>query len=106
MTVKEANGLTKNKNALPEQLSDAIFRAAKPVAGKTTSFGVALATGEQVVVILKKVTPGIMNDEDKKQMALAQKNLAKAFGQSEFNAMLASLETKADVSVKNQVAKQ
>jgi peptidyl-prolyl cis-trans isomerase D len=106
LTVKEANGLTKNKNALPEQLSDAIFRAAKPVAGKTTSFGVALATGEQVVVILKKVTPGIMNDEDKKQMALAQKNLAKAFGQSEFNAMLASLETKADVSVKNQVAKQ
>ncbi|NOS73610.1 MAG: peptidylprolyl isomerase [Methyloglobulus sp.] len=105
LTVKEANGLTRNKNALPEQLSDAIFRAAKPVAGKPASFGVALATGEQVVVNLKKVTPGIMNDEDKKQMALAQKNLAKAFGQSEFNAMLASLETKADVSVKNQVAK-
>jgi peptidyl-prolyl cis-trans isomerase D len=80
----------------------AIFRAAKPVAGKSTSFSVSLNSGEQVVISLKKVTPGIVSDEDKKQMELAKKNLAKAFGQSEFNAMLASLEDKADVSIKAQ----
>ena len=102
LTVKEANGLTRNKNTLPEQLSDAIFRVAKPVAGKATTFGVYLSTGEQVVVNLKKVTLGIMNDEDKKQLELAKKNLAKAFGQSEFNAMLASLQANADVSIKTQ----
>lgn len=102
LTVKEVNGLTRNKNTLPEQLSDAIFRAAKPVAGKSTSFGVSLNSGEQVVISLKKVRPGVVSDEDKKQMELAKKNLAKAFGQSEFNAMLASLEDKADVSIKAQ----
>jgi peptidyl-prolyl cis-trans isomerase D len=102
LTVKEVKGLTRNKNTLPEQLSDAIFRAAKPVAGKSTSFSVSLNSGEQVVISLKKVTPGIVSDEDKKQMELAKKNLAKAFGQSEFNAMLASLEDKADVSIKAQ----
>jgi peptidyl-prolyl cis-trans isomerase D len=102
LTVKEITGLTRNKNTLPEQLNDAIFRAAKPVAGKVATFGVALSSGEQVVVNLKKVTPGIMGDEDKKQLELAKKNLAKAFGQSEFNAMLASLQTKADVSIKTQ----
>jgi peptidyl-prolyl cis-trans isomerase D len=35
-------------------------------------------------------------------MELAKKNLAKAFGQSEFNAMLASLQANADVTIKAQ----
>jgi peptidyl-prolyl cis-trans isomerase D len=103
LAVKEATGLTRSKNTLPEQLNDAIFKAAKPVAaGKATTFVVGLSTGEQVVVSLKKVAAGIMSDEDKKQMELAKKNLAKAFGQSEFNAMLASLQANADVSIKTQ----
>jgi peptidyl-prolyl cis-trans isomerase D len=102
LTVKEASGLMRNKNTLPEQLSDAIFRAAKPADGKATILSVALSTGEEAVISLKKVTPGVMSDEDKKQMELAKKNLAKAFGQSEFNAMLASLQANADVSIKAQ----
>ncbi|MEQ1543671.1 SurA N-terminal domain-containing protein [Methyloglobulus sp.] len=102
LAVKESTGLTRTKNSLPEQLNDAIFKAAKPVAGKATMFAVGLSTGEQVVVSLKKVAIGVISDEDKKQMELAKKNLAKAFGQSEFNAMLASLQTKADVSIKSQ----
>jgi peptidyl-prolyl cis-trans isomerase D len=105
LTVQQVNG-ARNKAALPEQLSDAIFKAAKPVAGKNTIIGVALATGEQVVVSLKKVTPGIMSEEDKKQMDLAKKNLAKAFGQSEYNALLASLQAKADITVKSQTKPQ
>jgi peptidyl-prolyl cis-trans isomerase D len=102
LAVKESIGLARSKNALPEQLSDAIFKAAKPVAGKATTFTVGLPTGEQVVVSLKKVAIGVISDDDKKQMELAKKNLAKAFGQSEFNAMLASLQANADVSIKAQ----
>lgn len=101
LTVQQVSG-ARNKIALPEQLGEAIFKAAKPVAGKTTIFTVAMPSGEQVVVNLKKVTPGSMGADDKKQLDLAKKNLAKAFGQSEFNAMLASLQANADVTVKPQ----
>jgi peptidyl-prolyl cis-trans isomerase D len=105
LTVQQASG-SRNKMTLPEQLGDTIFKAAKPAAGKVTIINVALPKGEQVVVSLKKVIPGVMSDEDKKQLELAKKNLAKAFGQSEFNSMLASLQAKADVSVKNQAKVQ
>ncbi|MBM4207324.1 MAG: peptidylprolyl isomerase [Gammaproteobacteria bacterium] len=102
LTVKEAKGLTRTKSALPEALTDAIFKAAKPVAGKPSIFTVALPAGEQALVSLSNVAPGVMSDDDKKQMELAKKNLAKAFGQAEFNALLASLEGSADISVKKQ----
>lgn len=106
LAVKEVTGLTRSKSTLPEQLNDAIFKAAKPVTGKATTLAVPMSTGEQVVVSLKKVTPGVMGEDDKKQLELAKKNLAKALGQSEFNAMLASLQAKADVSIKTQPTRQ
>ncbi len=106
LTVQQATGLMRNKAALPEQLVDAIFKAAKPLQGKTAIISVPLPTGEQTVVSLKKVTPGVMSEEDKKQLELAKKNLAKAFGQSEFNAMLASLQANADVTIRTQPARQ
>jgi peptidyl-prolyl cis-trans isomerase D len=52
-----------------------------------------------VVASLSKVTPGVMTEEDKKRMDLARKNIARAFGQTEFNALLGSLEADADISV-------
>ena len=109
LTVQQVTGLTRTKTSLPEELRDAIFKAAKPLPNKTTTFVVPLffgITGEQVVVSLKKVTPGIMSDDDKKQMDLAKKNLAKEFGQSEFNAMLASLQANADVTIKTHSSPQ
>ena len=106
LAVKEVTGLTRSKSTLPEQLNDAIFKAAKPVTGKATTLAVPMSTGEQVVVGLKKVTPGVMGEDDKKQLELAKKNLAKALGQSEFNAMLSSLQAKADVSIKTQPTRQ
>ncbi len=100
LEVKKITGLTRNKTDIPEQLSDAIFKAAKPVGGKATVFLAALPTGEQVVVSLSKVTPGVMSEQDKKQMELARKNIARAFGQTEFNALLSSLEADADITVR------
>ena len=106
LTVKVATGLTRNKTDLPPQLTDAIFKAPKPKAGKATFFTVALPTGEQIIASLKKAEPGKMSDDDKKRLDLAKKNLAMAFGQAEFDAFLASLEEKADVSVKAQAERQ
>ena len=58
-----------------------------------------LPAGEQAVVSLTKVTAGVMTEDDKKQLDLATKNIAKAFGQTEFNALVNSLQADADVSV-------
>ena len=62
-------------------------------------FVAALPSGEQVVVSLLKVTAGIMSEDDKKQLELAKKNIANAFGQTEFNQVLNSLQAEADVEV-------
>lgn len=107
LTVQEAASISRNKAAaMPEQFIQATFKAAKPLPGKTTIFTVPLSSGEQIVASLKKVTPGIMSEDDKKQMELAKKNLAKAFGQSEFNAMLATLQANADVTINKQPTRQ
>ena len=100
LPVKTVAGLTRSKDDVPLPLSEAIFKAAKPVAGKPTIFIAELPEGEQVVVSLSKVKEGVMTEDDKKQLELANKNIAKAFGQTEFNALINSLQADADISVK------
>jgi len=100
LQVKTVAGLTRNKEDVSLALSQAIFKAAKPVGGKPTVFIAELPAGEQAVVSLSKVTEGAMTEDDKKKMELATKNIAKAFGQTEFNALIYSLQADADISVK------
>ncbi|MCK9620072.1 MAG: SurA N-terminal domain-containing protein [Methylobacter sp.] len=100
LQVKTATGLTRSKEDVPLPLSQAIFKAAKPVGGKPTVFIAELPAGEQVVVSLSKVKEGAMTEDDKKQMELATKNIAKAFGQTEFNALINSLQADADIEVR------
>jgi peptidyl-prolyl cis-trans isomerase D len=97
--LKTEKGLIRGKNKLPESLSDAIFKAAKPIGDKPSVFLTVLPSGEQVVVSLSKVTAGVMSEDDKKQLDLAKKNIAKALGQTEFNQVLNSLQSEADVEV-------
>jgi peptidyl-prolyl cis-trans isomerase D len=99
LEIKTAKALARGKSTLPEQLNDVIFKAAKPVGGKPSVFIAELPAGEQVVVSLSKVTPGVMSEDDKKQMDLAKKNIANAFGQIEFNQVLNSLQAEADIEV-------
>lgn len=100
LDVKSAKQLTRRAADLPLPLREAIFKAAKPVGGKSSVFIASLPSGDQVVASLAKVTEGVMSDSDKKQLDLAKKNIANAFGQAEFNAVLNSLEAGADISVK------
>jgi peptidyl-prolyl cis-trans isomerase D len=98
--IKPLTGLTRSKTDAPTQLNQAIFKAAKPLGDKPTVFTTELPSGEQVVVSVSKVQEGVMSDDDKKQLQLAIKNLGKAFGQADFNALINSLQAKADISVK------
>jgi len=106
LEIKAEKGLARGKNKLPEQLSEAVFKAAKPVGGKPSVFIAVLPSGEQVLVSLTKVTAGIMSEDDKKQMELAKKNIANAFGQTEFNQVLNSLQVEADVEINTKAQVQ
>ena len=106
LKINTDKGLVRGKNKLPEQLNNAIFKAAKPLGGKPSVFIAALPSGEQVVVSLSRVTAGIMSEDDKKQMELAKKNIANAFGQVEFNQVLSSLQAEADIEVNTKAQVQ
>lgn len=98
--VKKLTGLARNRNDVPVELRQGIFKAAKPIGDKATVFITELASGEQAVVSVSKVQEGVMSADDKKQLSLAIKNIGKAFGQADFNALINSLQAKADISVK------
>lgn len=99
LSIKKVTGLSRNKPQLPEQFADAIFKAAKPAGDKPSVVIVPMPTGEQVIVSINKVTAGVMSDDDKKKLELAKKNIAHAFGQAEFNAVVNSLQSSADIKI-------
>lgn len=106
LDVKQAAGVTRNVSSLPPQVTEALFKAPKPVGDKPSIFTVTLPTDEQVIVSLNKVTDGVLTEEDKKQLDLAKKNIGNALGQSEFNAAMNSLQAKADITIKEKAPAQ
>ena len=102
LDVKKFTDMTRSKGDVAWQVSQAVFKAAKPLAGKTTVITVAEASGSQSVVNLLAVTDGVMTEDDKTKQDLAKVNMAKAFGQAEFAATLESLRTNADVKINIQ----
>jgi len=96
-------GLKRQNKIIPWQINQAAFKAAKPVDEKVTIFTVALPAGEQNLVQLTKVVAGVMSKDDKKQQKLAVMNMSKAFSQATFNAVLNSLQTRADVMIRTDI---
>lgn len=105
LDVKKLTGYTRNKTEIPEALSDAVFKAAKPAGDKPSILIAALPDGAQAVVSLTKVTPGVISEDDKKKMDLATQNIARAFGQADFNSMLSSLEADAEITIRKEEIK-
>ncbi|MGR9052201.1 MAG: SurA N-terminal domain-containing protein, partial [Gammaproteobacteria bacterium] len=101
LNYKKFDGLTRTSTDVSPQLLEAVFKAAKPEGGKASVFVVALDTGDQAVVNLSHVEPGAMSEDDKKRMELALTNIARAYGQTMFNAVLDSLQNQADITVKS-----
>jgi peptidyl-prolyl cis-trans isomerase D len=99
LPVQKVADLTRMKKDFNVMLNEAIFKAAKPIADKPTIFTVALPTHEQVIVSLSNVHDGVMTEEDKKRTEMAKKNISKAIGDSEFNALINTLQEKADIEI-------
>lgn len=99
LKVKKFSDLTRASGDLDWHVNQAIFKAAKPAEGKATVITVADPTGAQTVINLLSVTDGVMSESDKSKKKLAETNMAKAFGQADFNATLSSLQSTADISI-------
>jgi len=102
LKVKKIPGLTRNSSDLTRPISQAIFKAAKPLTDKPTILVATGANGSQTVVSLLKVTTGVMSESDKQKQQLAEKNIANAFGQATFSAVLSGLEARADISIRTK----
>ncbi|MDQ7091140.1 MAG: SurA N-terminal domain-containing protein [Methylococcales bacterium] len=100
LELKHNPTLVRNNKELPWQVSQAIFKASKPLTDKPTLLTVGLETGEQYVMRINKVTEGVMSESDKKQLKLAQLNIGKALGEATFEAVLNSLQANTEVTMK------
>ena len=99
LEVQTFSGLTRANGDFSWQVNQAVFKAAKPVDGRSTIVLVAEPSGAQSVINLVAVTEGVMTESDKAKQELAENNLAKAFGQADFNAFINSLRASADIKV-------
>lgn len=100
LTLKKLNGLTRVGAELPPVVNQAIFRAAKPAAGRPSVLVVDdAASGGKWVISVNKVTEGQMSNNDKSKQAVIAKNIAAAFGKAQFEAVLNALQAKADIVV-------
>ena len=99
LKVQTFSDLTRANGDLSWQVNQAIFKAAKPVDGRSTVVSVADPSGAQSVINLVAVTEGVMTETDKAKQELAENNMGKAFGQADFNAIINSLRASIDIKV-------
>ncbi len=99
LEVQKFSGLLRANGDLTWKVNQKVFKAAKPVEGKSTVVTVADIAGSQTVINLLSVSDGVMSESDKAKKKLVEANLAKAFGQADFKAILNSLRTKANIKI-------
>ncbi len=104
LEVQRFSSLTRASGDLNWQVNQAVFKLAKPLSGEPTVDTFVEPTGAQTVIKLLSVTEGVMTESDKAKQKLAEKNMARAFGQAEFTATLLSL--RADATIKINIAEQ
>ncbi len=102
LKVNKMKEVSRNTDKLAWPIKQAIFKAAKPQGDKPSVIQAADADGSQTVISVVKVSVGVMSENDRKKLQLAEKNIANALSQATFSAVMASLEAKADISIHAQ----
>jgi len=100
LDVEKITGLKRDSKDISWQLNQAVFKAAKPIAGKSTIIVVATPEGEQTIVNLLAVTDGVETAEDAEKAKLATANIARALGQSDYAAVVDGLRTSTKVIIR------
>lgn len=102
LPLKKVNGLGRVGGELAPAVNQAVFKAAKPQAGRPSVVVVDDAAGGKIVASIVKVTEGEMTAADKAKQPVIEKNIAAAFGKAQFEAMLNALQAKADITIHAQ----
>jgi peptidyl-prolyl cis-trans isomerase D len=102
LTLKKVNGLARNTSDLSPLVSQAVFKAAKPQAGKASVVVIDDVAGGKIVANIVKVTEGSVSEADKAKLPVIEKNMATAFGKAQFEAVLNALQAKTDIAIREE----
>ncbi|MEY4210913.1 MAG: hypothetical protein RLZ92_1294 [Pseudomonadota bacterium] len=102
LTLKKVNGLVRNATDLSPLVSQAVFKAAKPQAGKASVVVIDDVTGGKIVANIVKVSEGSISEADKAKLPVIEKNMATAFGKAQFEAVLNALQAKTDIAIREE----
>lgn len=102
LAVKKVNGLARNATDVAPNIIQAVFKAAKPQAGRASVVVIDDVNGGKIVANITHVTEGQMTDGDKAKQAMIEKNIANAFGKAQFEAVLNALQAELDVKVRSE----
>lgn len=97
--VQTIKDMTRSNGEVDWQLSQEIFKVAKPRDGKPTLDIFSASTGDQVIINLLAVKEGEMTESDRKKQKLAEMNMSRAFGQSDFSSVMNSLRNRANITI-------
>ncbi|MCK5355053.1 MAG: SurA N-terminal domain-containing protein [Methyloprofundus sp.] len=100
LSVEEKASLRRDSKDIAGSIKQAVFKAAKPVAGKSTVILVALSQGDQAVVSLLSVADGSQTAADKEKAKLAAGNIARALGESDYAAVIDGIRTSTKVVIR------
>ncbi|MGD8689586.1 MAG: SurA N-terminal domain-containing protein [Gammaproteobacteria bacterium] len=100
--VHEATFVPREGNHLPSQLNRAIFDAPRPRADKPVVDTVALQSGDSAVFRLEAVKAGDPSSLDKKDRDNRLRQLARQHGNSEFQAYIKDLRSRAEIEIREQ----
>ena len=101
LNVDKMTELKRGSEDLSPQLSQAVFKAAKPVAGQSTVIVLETPVGDQTVVNLLAVTDGVKTAADAEKSRLAVVNIARALGQSDYAAVVDGMRTSTRVAIRD-----
>ncbi|MGR9072377.1 MAG: SurA N-terminal domain-containing protein [Gammaproteobacteria bacterium] len=102
LEVETYSSLSRSSGDIAWEINRAIFKAAKPKAEKPTVISMGLPSGEQVVINLLGVSEGGSEAVGKEERKQVEANIARAYGQMDFNAVLSALQEKADITIRKR----
>ncbi|MCK9606682.1 MAG: SurA N-terminal domain-containing protein [Methylomonas sp.] len=100
LSVKKLTGLARTSTEVEPVINQAMFRAAKPQANRSSIVVIDEPKGGKIVASINHVTEGEMTEADKANQALIEKNMATAFGRAQFEAVLNQLQANADIRIR------